>query len=51
MTKKQKEALINLMIVTDKYNLLKDSDQHPKEYEQDKENAYHWLVSMVMEKK
>ena len=49
MNKEQKRMLIQLMILTDKHNLLKDNDQNIKDYEKDKENAYS-LMSFIAEK-
>tara|TARA_R110002020_G_scaffold26234_1_gene84818 strand:- start:290 stop:451 length:162 start_codon:yes stop_codon:yes gene_type:complete len=50
MNKEQKRMLIQLMILTDKHNLLKDNDQNVKDYEKDKENAYYSLMSFIEEK-
>ena len=50
MNKEQKRMLIQLMILTDKHNLLKDNDQNVKDYEKDKENAYYSLMSFIAEK-
>ena len=50
MNDEQKRMLIQLMILTDKHNLLKDNDQNIKDYEKDKKKAYYSLMSFIAEK-
>jgi hypothetical protein len=49
MNDEQKRMLINLMILTDKHNLLKDTDQSIKDYEKTKEKAYYELMGFIAE--
>ena len=47
MNKQQKSMLLNLIIVTDKYNLLQDKDQSDKDYDKTKEDAYQSLMRFI----
>ena len=47
MNAEQKIMLINLMIITDEHNLLQEKDQSKKDYEKDKKDAYHSLMSFI----
>ena len=50
MNKEQKRLLIQLMILTDKHNLLKDNDQNIEDYEKDKKIAFSSLMRFIAEK-
>ena len=47
MNKQQKSMLLNLIIVTDKYNLLQEKDQSDKDYDKTKEDAYQSLMRFI----
>ena len=47
MNKQQESMLLNLIIVTDKYNLLQEKDQSDKDYDKTKEDAYHSLTRFI----
>ena len=50
MNKEQKSMLLNLIILTDKYNLLQEKDQSKKDYEEDKKDAYRSLMRFIIAK-
>ncbi len=39
MNDEQRAMLLNVMIITDEYNLLQEKDQSKKDYEEDKKDA------------
>ena len=47
MNKQQKSMLLNLIIVTDKYNLLQQKDQSDKDYDKTKEDSYQSLMRFI----
>lgn len=50
MNAEQKRMLINLIVITDKHNLLQEKDQDDKDYDKIKEDAYHSLTRFIMTK-
>ena len=47
MKKETKRALLDLMLVTDEHNLLKDDDETSKNYEDRKKQSYYKLVTFI----
>ncbi len=47
MKRETRKALLDLMILTDKYNLLRDDDETPKNYEDAKKQAYYELMAFI----
>jgi len=45
---KQKKYILDLMILSDDLNLLKDKKETLKEYDQKKQNAFKSLSSLIM---
>ena len=50
MNREQKRMLINLMILTDEYDLLKQEEQSNKDYKEAKKNAYYKLTRFIATK-
>ncbi len=50
MNDEQRAMLLNVMIITDEYNLLQEKDQSKKDYEEDKKDAYHSLMRFIVTK-
>ena len=50
MNAEQKRMLINLMVITDEYDLLQEKDQSDKDYKDIKKKAYHSLMRFIMTK-
>ena len=50
MNTEQKRMLINLIVITDEYNLLQEKDQSDKDYKDIKKKAYHSLTRFIMTK-
>ena len=50
MNAEQKRMLINLMVITDEYDLLQEKDQSKKDYEEDKKDAYNSLMRFIVTK-
>jgi hypothetical protein len=50
MNDEQRAMLLNLMILTDEHNLLQETDQSKKDYEEDKKDAYHSLMRFIVTK-
>jgi hypothetical protein len=49
MKERTKRALIDLMIITDEHNLLRDVDETPKDYKDTKKQAYYELMAFIKE--
>jgi len=45
---KEKKYILNLMILSDDFNLLKDKKETLKEYEQKKQAAFKSLASLII---
>ena len=50
MNAEQKRMLINLIVITDEYDLLQEKDQSDKDYKDIKKKAYHSLTRFIMRK-
>ena len=50
MNAEQKRMLINLIVITDEYDLLQEKDQSDKDYKDIKKKAYQSLTRFIMTK-
>ena len=47
MKRETRKALLDLMILTDEYDLLRDDDENPKDYKDRKKQAYYELMAFI----